>query len=161
MKNTMIIVLASVAIFIGLIALVQFTRGVKEGLTNKDQPIITKKMMQNAIKNVQSENEKLNVGFQFSKLSDQYHEMLIAMEDWANMNMMLSLPSDMAPLDSNGMIPETEMNKIIQFNQLKNFKDGLSQAADFVETGLALPSTSSSSVTSTTSSLKKKVKNMF
>lgn len=160
MKNTTIIVLASVAIFIGLIALIQFTRGVKEGLTNKDQPIITKKMMQNAIKNVQSENEKLNVGFQFSKLSDQYHEMLIAMEDWANMNMMLSLPSDMAPLDSNGMIPETEMNKIIQFNQLKNFKDGLSQAADFVETGLALPSTSSS-VTSTTSSLKKKVKNMF
>ena len=77
------------------------------------------------------------------------------------MNMMLSLPSDMAPLDSNGLIPETEMNKIIQFNHLKSFKDGLSQAAEFVETGLALPSTSSSSVTSTTSSLKKKVKNMF
>lgn len=161
MKNITTIITASVVILFGLVILVQFTRGVKEGLTNKDQPIITKKIMQNAIKNVQSENEKLNVGFQFSKLSDQYHEMLIAMEDWANMNMMLSLPSDMAPLDSNGMIPETEMNKIIQFNQLKNFKDGLSQAAEFVETGLALPSSNSSSVTSATASLKKSVKNMF
>jgi hypothetical protein len=161
MKNITTIITASVVILFGLVALVQFTHGVKEGLTNKNQPIITKKIMQNAIKNVQSENEKLNVGFQFSKLSDQYHEMLIAMEDWANMNMMLSLPSDMAPLDSNGMIPETEMNKIIQFNQLKNFKDGLSQAAEFVETGLALPSSNSSSVTSATASLKKSVKNMF